>query len=81
MKVYTNTPLTTEEMMELSPTNDALIVLGDYRCRYMAASPGQEIEVDYTYYDPKHVALVQELADKVKEVCKAVEAAGMVGYR
>ena len=53
MKVYTNTPLTTEEMMELSPTNDALIVLGDYRCRYMAASPGQEIEVDYTYYDPE----------------------------
>lgn len=53
MKVYTNTPLTMEEMMELSPTNDALIVLGDYRCRYMAASPGQEIEVDYTYYDPE----------------------------
>lgn len=53
MKAYTNTPLTTEEMMELSPTNDALIVLGDYRCRYMAASSGQEIEVDYTYYDPE----------------------------
>lgn len=51
MKVYTNTSLTTEEMMELSPTNDALIVLGDYRCLYMAAAPGQEIEVDDTYYD------------------------------
>lgn len=53
MKVRTNKPLTMEEMMELSPTNDALIVLGDARCRYMAASPGQEIEVDYTYYDPE----------------------------
>ena len=31
--------------------------------------------------DPKHAVLVQELADKVKEACKAVEAAGMVGYR
>lgn len=31
--------------------------------------------------DPKHAALVQELADKVKEVCKAVEAAGMEGHR
>ena len=51
MRVTTGTPLSTEEMMELSPTNDALIVLGDYRCRYMAAAPGQEIEVDDTYYD------------------------------
>lgn len=31
--------------------------------------------------DPKHAALVQELADKVKEACKAIEVAGMVGYR
>lgn len=53
MKVYTNTPLTTEEMIELSPTNDALIVVGNYLCRYMRATPGQEIEVDYTYYDPE----------------------------
>jgi len=53
MKVTTTAPITITQMIELSPTNDALIVLGDYRCRYMAASPGQEIEVDYTYYDPE----------------------------
>ena len=53
MKVNTNTPLTMEEMIELSPTNDALIVLGDYHCRYMAAAPGREIEVDDIYCDPE----------------------------
>jgi len=53
MKVTTTAPITITQMIELSPTKDALIVLGDYRCRYMAASPGQEIEVDYTYYDPE----------------------------
>ncbi len=31
--------------------------------------------------DPKHAALVQEFADKVNEVYKAVEAANMVGMR
>lgn len=31
--------------------------------------------------DPKHAALVQELADKVKEVCKAIEVACGTGYR
>lgn len=31
--------------------------------------------------DPNHAALVQELADKVKEACKAIEAANMVGSR
>lgn len=31
--------------------------------------------------DSNHVALVQELADKVKEAYKAIEAANMVGYR
>lgn len=30
--------------------------------------------------DSNHAALVQELADKVKEVYKAIEAANMVGY-
>ncbi len=31
--------------------------------------------------DPKHAALVQELADKVNELYKAIEEACMVGYR
>lgn len=53
MKVYTTTPLTMEEMINLSPTKDALINLGEFRCRYMAAAPGQNIEVEYTYYDPE----------------------------
>jgi len=53
MKVTTTAPITITQMIELSPTKDALIVLGDARCRYMAAAPGQNIEVDYTYYDPE----------------------------
>jgi len=53
MKAYTTTPLTMEEMINLSPTNDALIMIGNFRCRYMRATPRQEIEVDYTYYDPE----------------------------
>lgn len=53
MKVRTNKPLTMEEMINLSPTNDALIMIGNFRCRYMKATPRQEIEVDYTYYDPE----------------------------
>lgn len=53
MKVYTTTPLTMEEMINLSPTNDALIMIGNFRCRYMRATPRQEIEVEYTYYDPE----------------------------
>lgn len=53
MRVTTGTPLSMEQMIELSPRGDALINVGDARCRYMAASPGQEIEVDYTYYDPE----------------------------
>ena len=53
MKAYTTTPLTMEEMINLSPTNDALIMIGNFRCRYMRATPRQEIEVEYTYYDPE----------------------------
>lgn len=53
MKAYTTTPLTMEEMINLSPTNDALIMIGNFRCRYMRVTPRQEIEVEYTYYDPE----------------------------
>ena len=53
MKVTTAAPMTITQMIELSPTKDALINVGDTRCRYMAAAPGQEIEVDYTYHDPE----------------------------
>jgi hypothetical protein len=49
MRVTTGTPLSMEQMIELSPRGDALIDLGDYRCRYMAAAPGQEIEVTEIY--------------------------------
>jgi len=52
MLVTTAEPLTMSQMIELSKTNDALIRLGDFKCRYMMASKGQEIEVPLTYYDP-----------------------------
>ena len=51
MKVITAEPLTIEEMIDMSETRDALIILGGWKCRYMRYSPGQEIEVPYTYYD------------------------------
>lgn len=50
MKVTTTEPLKMEEMIAMSKTHDARIELGDFKCRYLMASPGQEIEVDYTYY-------------------------------
>ena len=51
MRVVTAKPLTIEEMIDMSETNDAIINLGSWKCRYMRASEGQEIEVTLTYYD------------------------------
>lgn len=51
MLVTTAKPLTIAEMMSLSETKDALIDLNGWKCRYLALSPGQTIEVPYTYYD------------------------------
>ena len=41
---------------------------------------GRKINMAPELDDPRHAALVQELADKVKEAYKAIEAANMVGY-
>lgn len=51
MKVITAEPLTMAQMIELSKTNDALIMVGEFKCRYMRATASQEIEVDVTAYD------------------------------
>lgn len=51
MRVTTAKPLTMKEMMKLSKTGDALIEINGWKCRYMRATEGQEIEVQYTYYD------------------------------
>ena len=51
MKVTTAKPLTMDEMMELSEAGDAIITLGGWKCRYMRATEGQEMEVPYTYYE------------------------------
>lgn len=51
MKVITAKPLDVMQMMEMSPTHDALLQLGEFKCRYIRASAGQEMEVPYTYYD------------------------------
>ena len=53
MLVTTAEPLTMDQMIEFSKTGDALINLDEYKCRYMAASEGQEIEVPIIYYDSK----------------------------
>lgn len=51
MKVITAEPLDTMQMIMMSPTHDALLQLGEFKCRYIRASVGQETEVPYTYYD------------------------------
>ena len=51
MKVVTAKPLTMGEMISMSKTGDALIEINGWKCRYMRATEGQEIEVECTYYD------------------------------
>lgn len=51
MKAITDEPLTMEEVLELSETGDGIIRIFGMRCRYMMASPGQEIEVISVGYD------------------------------
>lgn len=46
-------PLTISQMVELSETNDAVITLGKFRCKYLMAAEGQIIEVPHVYCDPK----------------------------
>lgn len=53
MLVTTAKPLTMMEMLDLSKTGDALIEINGWKCRYMRAAEGQEIEVNMTYYDNK----------------------------
>ena len=53
MKVVTATPLTLDELVFITG-KDALMKLGNFSCRYMSYSRGQEIEADYTYYDPRN---------------------------
>ena len=50
MLVKTAKPLTVDQMFELSETKDALIRLGDFKCRYMRTTENQEIEVDCVYH-------------------------------
>ena len=51
MKVITAEPLTMAQMIELSKTGDALITVGEFKCRYMRTAASQEIEVDVVGYD------------------------------
>ena len=51
MLVTTAKPLTMAEVIEMSETGDALITLGGWKCRYVTFSPGQTLEVPYTYYE------------------------------
>lgn len=53
MLKITAEPLTISQMVELSETNDALIILGEFKCKYLMAAEEQKIEVPYAYYDPK----------------------------
>lgn len=51
MKVITAEPLDMMQMIEMSPTHDAFLQLGEFKCRYLRVSAGQETEAPYTYYD------------------------------
>lgn len=51
MLVTTAKPLSPMQMIEMSKTKDALIDINGWKCRYMMANEGQEIEVNMTYYD------------------------------
>ena len=51
MLVTTAEPLTMLQMISMSKTHDALIELGGWKCRYLRATEGQEMEVPYVYYD------------------------------
>ena len=51
MLVKTAKPLSPIEMINMSKTKDALININGWKCRYMMAKEGQEIEVNLTYYD------------------------------
>ena len=51
MKVITAKPLDMMQMIMMSPTHDALLQLGEFKCRYIRASAGHETEVPCTYYD------------------------------
>ena len=53
MKVVTAEPL---EMWEWAMLTDkkGILDLNGWKCRVMNASPGQEIEVHLTYYDPSN---------------------------
>ncbi len=65
MRVITAEPLAIDQMIEMSETNDAIIKVGDFKCRYMMATEGQELDVPYTYYDS-----VRDLAFGLRPVTK-----------
>ena len=51
MLVTTAKPLSFEQMIDLSETNDAIINLDSRRCRYLMLSEGQDLEVPIIHYD------------------------------